>query len=254
MSIEQKDAGARNSFWGVAAKGQSYRNILYLLLGLPLGTLYFTLLVTGTSVGLSLLVLALVGIPLLIGLWYVIRSLMSLERGLAMVLLDVDIAPLQAVPPVSGGLWNRFKALWSDPGTWRGIPYLLLRFPAGIATFTIAVTLTATSLAMAFAPTYMWTSDDLTWADRTFDPFPWSFALVPVGIVFFFVSLHVMNALAAVSGRWARYSLGDTFPPVSETGDVEPIDLITPSVAGSQLEDAHSGSEVGHESPGVTVS
>ena len=254
MSIEQQDAGAGKSLWGVAVKGQSYRNILYLLLGLPLGTLYFTVLVTVTSVGLSLIVLALVGIPLLIGLWYVIRSLMSFERGLAMLLLGVDIAPLPAAPRVAGGLWKRFVALWSDRGTWRGIQYLLFRFPAGIATFTIAVTLTATSLAMAFAPTYMWTSDDLTWADRTFDPFPWSFALVLVGIVLFFVSLHVMNALAFVCGGWARSSLGDTAPPASKIGDVERNDLTTRSVAGFQREDAHSGSEVGHESSGVTVS
>jgi hypothetical protein len=173
---------------------------------------------------------------------------------LAILLLGVDIAPLPATPTVTGGLWNRFKALWSDGGTWRGIPYLLLRFPAGIATFTIAVTLTATSLAMAFAPTYMWTSDDLTWADRTFDPFPWSFALVPAGVVFFFVSLHVMDALAFVCGRWARSSLGDTVPPASKIGDVERIDLATPSVAGSQPEGAVSGAGVGHRSPGVTVS
>jgi hypothetical protein len=254
MSIDQQDAGAEHSFWGVAVKGQSYRNILYLLLGLPLGTLYFTVLVTGMSVGLSLLVLALVGIPLLIGLWYVIRTLMSFERGLAILLLGVDIAPIPAAPPVSGGLWNRFKALWSDPGTWRGIPYLLLRFPAGIATFTIAVTLTATSLAMAFAPTYMWTSDDLTWADRTFDPFPWSFALVPVGIVFFFVSLHVMNTLAVVCGRWARSSLGDTSSLASKDEDLERIDFTSAIVAQSQREHTHSGSEVGDESSGVTVS
>lgn len=254
MSIEQQGAGPRSSFWGVAAKGQSYRNILYLLLGLPLGTLYFTLLVTGASVGLSLLVLALVGIPLLVGLWYVIHSLVNFERGLATILLDVDIAPIPVAPPVSGGLWNRFIALWSDRGTWRWIQYLLLRFPVGIATFTIAVTLTVTSLAMAFAPAYMWASDELTWADRTFDPFPWSFALVPLGIVFFFVSLHVMNGLAAVSGRWAGHSLGDTFPSVSKKEDVEPIDLTAPSATDSQPEGAHSGADVGHGSPGVTVS
>ncbi len=254
MPIDQQDAGARTSFWGVAAKGQSYLNILHLLLGLPLGALYFTLLATGASVALSLLVLALVGIPLLVGLWYVIHSLVNFERGLAILLLDVDIAPIPVAPPVSGGLWKRFIALWSDRGTWRWIQYLLFRFPVGIATFTIAVTLTAASLAMAFAPAYMWASDDLTWVDRTFDPFPWSLALVPLGIVFFFVSLHLMNALAALSGRWARYSLGDTFPSVSKNEDLEPIDLTTPSGTGSQPEGSHSGADVGQDSPGVTVS
>ena len=76
----------------------------------------------------------------------------------------------------------------------------------------------ALAFILAGADTSIGAISDLTWADRTFDLFPWSFALVPVGIVFFFVSLHVTNALASVSGRWAHYSLGDTFPSVSKTG------------------------------------
>ena len=214
-------------FFGVIANPQSYRNIVYLLLGLPLGTLYFTVLVTGASVGLSMIIVALTGIPILIGLWYVIRGFMSFERSLAVGLLDVDIAPLPPMPAPTLGLWPRFKTLWADRPIWVGISYLLLRFVAGIATFTVAVTLVATSLGLAFAPTYMWTSDDLTWAGRTFDPFPWSFALVPIGIAMTFVSLHLMNALASACGRWSRSALGGTPPTASERRDVDRIDLTT---------------------------
>lgn len=213
-----------SGFFGVIAKPQSYRNILYLLLGLPLGTFYFTVLVTGVSVGSSMVIVALLGIPLLIGLWYVIRGFMRFERGLAIGLLGVDIASLSAKPTWTGGLWQQFKALMRDRPTWHGVLYILLRFPAGIATFTVAVTLIATSLGMVFAPAYMWSSDDLTWASRTFDPFPWSFALVPIGILLVFVSLHLMNAIAYACGRWARGSLGSTPPLVSER---EELDLTT---------------------------
>ena len=36
----------KTGFFGVIARPRSYLNLLYLLLGLPLGTLYFTVLVT----------------------------------------------------------------------------------------------------------------------------------------------------------------------------------------------------------------
>jgi hypothetical protein len=231
-SKEPANIREQASFFGVIANPQSYRNLLYLLLGLPLGTLYFTALVTGFSVGLSMLVLALVGIPLLIGLWYLIRGFMALEHGLASGLLHVDIAPLAPVPPRTKGWWARFKALWTDKPSWKGTTYLLGRFPAGIATFTLAVTLVSTSLGMAFAPTYMWTSDDITWGSQTFDPFPWSFALVPLGVLMTFVSLHLMNALADGCARWARASLGGTPPRQPPT--IERVDLTTPQPADAE--------------------
>ena len=65
------------------------RRIAYLLLGLPLGTAWFTIVVTGLSVGLSMLVVALVGIPLLLMLWYVVRALANMDRMVANVLLGM---------------------------------------------------------------------------------------------------------------------------------------------------------------------
>lgn len=212
MASDQQQRSITNDetgFFGVIKEPRSYQSIIFLLLGLPLGTFYLTVLVTGVSVGISMLVVALLGIPILIGLWYVVRGFMHFERTLAMNLLDVDIAPIAPVPRSTGGLWIRFKTLIADRPTWRGFWYLFLRFAAGVATFTIAVTLIAVSLGLTFGPTFMWTSNDLDWFGWTFDPFPWSFALVPIGILLVFVSLHVMNALGAACGRWARWSLGD---------------------------------------------
>ena len=74
-------------FFGVAAQPHSYRNIAFLLIGLPLGTVWFTMLVTGVSVALSMIVVALLGIPMLLGLWYVTRSFANVERRVANALL-----------------------------------------------------------------------------------------------------------------------------------------------------------------------
>ncbi len=213
-SYTDADLGADRGagFFGVIARPQSYRNILYLLLGLPLGTLYFAVLVTGFALGLGMLVVALLGIPILIGLWHVIHAFARLERAVAVGLLHVDIAPVEALPARRGGIWQYFKDLAGHKPTQKATYYLFLRFAAGVATFTIAVTAMATALGMAFAPVYMWTSDDVTWGSRTFDPFPWSFALVPLGILSVFVALHLMNYLAVACGRWARWSLGKVEP------------------------------------------
>jgi len=42
---------------------QTYRNLLYLLLGLPLGTIWFTMILTVVAVGVGLIPVALVWIP-----------------------------------------------------------------------------------------------------------------------------------------------------------------------------------------------
>ncbi len=51
-------------FFGVIAEPQSYINIFYLLLAFPLGIAYFVFLVTGISVGASLIIIW-VGVPIL---------------------------------------------------------------------------------------------------------------------------------------------------------------------------------------------
>ncbi len=215
--------GGRPGFFAVIARRRSYSNLLYLLLGLPMGTLYFTVLVTGFSLGLGLMVLALIGIPILLGLWYVVNAFMQLERAAAVGLVGVDMRPVDVLPAWPGGLWQHFKDFMRHTPTWKGIVYLLLRFPVGIATFTIAVTLVSTAVGMAFAPVYMWTSDDVTWGSWTFDPFWWSFLLVPLGIVLAFVSMHVMNALATVCARWTRWSIGGHEPSEQSAPRVDPL-------------------------------
>ncbi len=200
MSVSKK-----RGFFGVVAEPQSYLNIIYLLLAFPLGTFYFVFLVTGLSLGFGLII-TLVGIPILLlvlkGSWVLCRF----ERQVAITLLNEDI-PLSVSRPASGGLWSRVKALLKDRVTWTGVLYLFLKFPLGIVTFTITVTLIAVTVGFLTAPTYMWTSDPIVWGSWSFDPFPWSWLLTIIGIPMVFISLHLMNAMAVVFGRMTRAML-----------------------------------------------
>ena len=195
------------SFFGAVSTPQSYLNIAYLLLAFPLGTFYFVFLVTGLSLGVGLSI-TLLGIPLLGlvlgGSW----ALCKFERGAAIAMLGVEI-PAGSPRPESKGLWSRVKALLKDRVTWTGMFYLLLKFPLGVATFTIGVTLIAVTLALVAAPIlFLYADIDLIiWY---VDTLPEAFALTLIGVALLFISMHLMNGMAYVSGRLARVSLGSS--------------------------------------------
>jgi hypothetical protein len=118
---------------------QTYLAFAYALLGLPLGTFYLVLLVTGLSLGLGLLV-TLAGFPILVLVLGAVRGLAQLERTLASSLLE---APMPRVVPATEerGMWRRLAALVRSGSTWRELAYLLVRFATGVASFSIAVTI-----------------------------------------------------------------------------------------------------------------
>jgi hypothetical protein len=191
------------------AQPDSYRNIAFLLLGLPLGTIWFSVLVTGASVAVSMIVIALIGIPMLLGLWYVTRWSANIERGAANALLGQRI-PRSPMHSPRGNIWVRLRSMSRDRDRWREVGYLMLRFPIGIATFIAAVTAIATPLLVAYAPIAARHDDqpfgDWSLSSRMEDvasSSPWSWLLVPLGVVMLFASFHLMNAMARACARWA---------------------------------------------------
>src|SRR5512136_1654311 len=75
-----------DGFFSVVLKGQTYLNILYLLLAFPLGLGYFIVLVTGLSLGFSLAILwiGLLILALMVVVWW---GMAAVERQLAIWLL-----------------------------------------------------------------------------------------------------------------------------------------------------------------------
>ncbi len=186
-------------------------------------------LVTGLSLGFGLLITWL-GIPVLLltlgGSW----ALCQFERRFTEVMLNESI-PVAVRPPALGGLWPRLKSHLADRLTWTGMVYLLLRVPLGIATFTLAVTLIAVTLALLLAPAYMWTSDDLKIGSTSYDPYPWAWLLMVLGIPMVFISLNAMNELATGSGRLARVMLARLGSGASES-DEGPSSALFADAAG----------------------
>ena len=201
-------------FFSVMGNGQSYLNLLYILVAFPLGIFYFVFLVSGLSTGVSLLIVW-VGIPILVlvsvGWW----GLAYFERLMAIYWLKEDV-PGMASPSEEGAYtWTRFVAHFTNPVTWKSLLYLFIKFPLGMATFVILVgllSLTVAFLAMPifyeFLPEFqigLFFGADLP--DWEINSMGDALLGVLIGLVLWPVTLQVANGLAWVHAKFARIML-----------------------------------------------
>lgn len=203
------------------ARGQTYLNALYLLLAFPLGLFYFVFLVTGLATGIPLIIVwvGLLVLALVFVAWY---GFIAFERQMAIGMLREQIPPISYQDLSGKSLWQKFIATFSNPVTWKGLLYLLAKFPLGIFSFVVQVTLLSISAAFVGLPFYyQYVHSDI---DMTvngvyyFNP-AWLVDTLPealigclIGILITVVSLHIFNGLAWVSGKFARVMLGNFSP------------------------------------------
>src|SRR5581483_11241710 len=111
------------------AGARTWRETAYLLLDLPVGIAGFTLVVTGLSLGASLLI-TFVGVPI------VALTLLACRFGAAGELRRARLIGLELDPPPSlaadGTFLRRIVRQLKDVGAWRAALYFLLMLPVGV--------------------------------------------------------------------------------------------------------------------------
>lgn len=199
-------------FFGVAIEGRSYLNVLYLWLAFPLGLAYFVLLVTGFSVGIGLTIIW-IGLAILFALMLAVWGLEGLERILAIGLLGAAV-PVRLPAPGAVGFRPWVKAVFKSSALWKGLAFLFIKFPLGLAGWIASVVSLSVSIAFALAPIAYWfgASMDLNldgWIwDRYVDG-PLGMALMSItGFFMLFVTLHMHNGLAWLWKKLAEILLG----------------------------------------------
>ncbi len=207
------------AFFGVVVRAQSYRNFAYLALSFPLGLGYFIFLVTGLSVGVSLIIIW-VGIPILLltlAGWWVMGMF---ERQLVIRLLGVDIPPMTRLTE-SGSVWARLKAHVRNPVTWKCLVYLFAEFPFGVAALSVLATTAFLAAFVATPVIYPWVDWNIgSWEiDTLGEAFIWP---VP-GLLAALILMHVMNGMAYVWARFARLMLGAQVPEGAVASASQPI-------------------------------
>jgi hypothetical protein len=198
MALEDS---ALTRFFGVVASPRTWLGILFHLLAFPLGLFYFVFLVTGIAVGVGLVVVW-VGIPILLvvaGAWWLFAAF---ERLQVQYLLGAAVPPAPREWETVDGVWGKLKAHFGSGATWLDLAYLIAKLAFGTVSFTLLITLTGMVgwfLAMPFLAAF-----DVPVVNGTWVPPLWFGILsVPLGIIVFFASLHVLNAWSWVCARWA---------------------------------------------------
>ncbi|MFD9372945.1 sensor histidine kinase [Streptomyces sp. NPDC060020] len=136
-------------------EGRTWREFGYLLIGLPLSTLYFSLAITGVSLGAGLLVTFL-GVPVLAGVLAMCRGFGAVERARVRVLLGADIADPAPIRAKKAGPLAAMGALLKSGSAWRHVLYSVIHFPWAVFGFCLALTFWAVGWTLLLYPLWFW--------------------------------------------------------------------------------------------------
>jgi uncharacterized membrane protein len=198
---------ALGQFFGVIADPRAYTSLLYMLLSLVTGIFYFTWAITGISLSMGLLLLALIGVPLGILFFASVRGISLVEGRLVEVLLGERMPRRPLYSDRDKPLLTRIKEMFTDPRSWSTLLYMLLMLPLGTLYFTLAVTLIGFTFAFLASP--------LGWMlglpiSARFDDWVWYApasampALFGLGVVMLFATLHLARGIGYLHAQLAK--------------------------------------------------
>ncbi|MFZ4279006.1 MULTISPECIES: sensor histidine kinase [unclassified Streptomyces] len=199
-------------------EARSWRELLYVLLGLPLSTVMFVFAITMTSVSAGLLI-TFIGIPLLAVGLAACRGFGVMERARARGLLKLDVAEPVRVRGRTGGPMAWMGAVLKSGVSWRHLLYTLLHFPWAVFTFCVAVTFWTYGLMALTYPLWQWIfpvfvgADGIQlYGDRTHAVYldsPAELAVTSaVGLVLVLVSPWIVRGLVSVDRLMVSGLLG----------------------------------------------
>ena len=191
-------------------RGRTWSETLHLLLDLPFGIAWFTIVVTGLSLGVGLVFLALIGLFVLAATVFVGRLIGIVERARGAALLGLEVLP----PPARErpeGHWPKARSYLTDPPGWKGVGYGALMLPVGILNFTVAITMWALAVGGTTYPLWGWALPQTDWHDRVVHGWlkaGYISAAFVVGVLALIATPHIVRGLAAMDRGLIKGLLG----------------------------------------------
>jgi hypothetical protein len=238
-------------FFGVIVRGQSWLNVLYLLLAFPLGMFYFIFLTVGLSMGIGMAIVW-VGIPILLVMVAAWWGFAAFERIQARYLLGVQMPPSPRPWEQAEGVLARLRAHFGSASTWKDLLFLFLKFPLGVFSFAVTVGVLALSDALLLAPLYFRFVDigahngvrvivqiDTLWK---------ALIAMPIGAILLILSLHLLNAIAELFRVIAKALLAENGPaaarpPLAAGPPAQPAAATSPPPAAPAAQPAARAQE-----------
>ncbi len=205
----------RRGFFSVALDPRAYGGLLYGLVALPVGILYFTWVVTGLSLSAGFAIL-IIGVPFTLLFIASVRIIALMEGRIVEMLLGKRMPRRLPSDETVKGLWPRIGAMLQDRRTWSTMFYMVLQLPLGVAYFTITVVGLALSLSLVAGPfaEVIAGRDLIRFGSSSLDAFSSTplgmAAMIVVGFLLFFLVLHLMRGLTILHARYAEATLVKT--------------------------------------------
>jgi Putative sensor len=213
-------------FFAVVRRPETWLGILFNWLAFPLGLFYFVFLVVGLSLGVGLVVVW-IGIPILLvvaGAWWLFGAF---ERLQARYLLRADVPPAPREWEKAEGIWAKLKAHFGSAATWKDLVYLLAKLPFGIVSTTLL--LTGGAMVFWFVAMPFFSAFNVPVINGTWVPPLWfGIICLPLGVLVFFVALHVLNAWSWVCARWAEVMFRGPAPQATPAAPPAPVSPVAP--------------------------
>lgn len=193
-------------FFGIYEDPHAWGTMMYMVLSLVTGIVFFTWVVTGLSLSISLS-LFIFGLPLAILFLLSVRGLALLEGRLVEALLGERMPRRSIFSSKNMKLLERLKVLVMDKNTWLAMLYMVLQLVFGILYFTLVVTVFSLSVAFMVMPLFqsIWREGViLIGTTRVFLPV-WSYPLVVLfGFLLWTVFMHVSRGTGRLHGKYAK--------------------------------------------------
>jgi signal transduction histidine kinase len=181
------------------ARPETYRALLYQLIGLAIASLAFAVLVAGWTVTVVFAITPLV-FPLLFGLRWVVGQLARLQALAANGLLDTNVSP-PVLTTRGGSFWSRSLNVVRDAAFWKQQAHLLLTWPLAL----IPLTLTSWALELVSVPVwYRWADSNDVLGFIDVDTLAESLPFAAAGIVLLLGVAYGIGPYASLSRRLAR--------------------------------------------------
>lgn len=208
LTSPDRNQGALRRLFGPITSHETWAATGFLLSSLALGIFWFTVTVTLLVTGAATLV-AVIGIPISLAAWRLVRAGAAGERRRVGRGLGVAIAEPPSVDGQSTG-WQRLSRETSDPTNRRSagylvglLPYGVLGFATTVAAWVVPLGLLSTPILVAIGINPAASSQSAGW-EIVIDSMPQALWIAVAGAVLLPVAPRVIRRVADAHVRFAR--------------------------------------------------
>jgi len=200
----ERSLGSR--FFGIVYDPRAWGALLYMIISMLTGIIYFTWVSTGLYLSIGMLLL-IIGLPVAYLFLMSFRGIALVEGRIIEGLLGVRMPRRSPFSQRDLHWWQQLRVLVLDRRTWSTVAYMVIQMPLGIIYFTITMVLLVFSVALVASPIqryvlhmpFIRTEHYVVFMPDNLMP-----VAICAGVVLFILLMHAARGLGSLHARLAR--------------------------------------------------